>query len=494
MFLTFVLLVVATTVIVLLMQRNRRRFRHLQDTLADREREKQAVYDFLNRIGERITTRLDLEETLQMVVAFLQDQTGADAAGVFLKSRDEPDTLRCIVVQGMFPPLHRTTATDKVLARRKHLNERVKKDSVKVGEGLIGRVAETGKGMLVSDAARDERVPREASEIIPIRDLILAPLVVRDEVVGVLALVNKRENGPFTESDASIVNAIADQASVTIDLVRLYDLLTEKQRMEQELRLAKEFQEMLLPRQTPELDRITIAGFSRAALEVGGDYYDYITVDEHHIGIAIADVSGKGIPGGLVMASVRATLRAEARGKYSPREVLRNVNAQAFRDTKTSVFITMTYGVLDTRDGTFVFARAGHEPTVCADREHQRVSLHSPNGIALGLVEGDIFDVLEEETISLREHGTVVLYTDGVCEAMDDDKQEYGEDRFHQVLLEHAGEAPRRVIQETVRDIEEFTEGLEQHDDITIVVLQWKDHSAEAQSAAANNPEDATAS
>jgi sigma-B regulation protein RsbU (phosphoserine phosphatase) len=459
-----------------LLRRQSKRVLSLRYELANRIREKSAVFDFLNRLGELVTTRLDQQGTLQLVVQFLQDATKADAAAIFLRQPDEPDVLRAAVVQGLFPPLHKTT-TDRLLAKRKFVAEKVRKDSIRVGEGIVGRVADTGKGMLITDAARDERVPREASEVIPIRDLLLAPILVRDEVLGVIALVNKREDGPFGDNDMSLVTAIADQAAVTIDLVRLYAELSQKQRMEQELRVAKEFQEMLLPRKQPKLDSVDIAGFNRPALEVGGDYFDYIDVDEDHVGIAIADVSGKGTPGAMVMASVRATLRAEARGELSPKQVLTRVNAQAVRDTKTGVFITMTYGVLNIRTGAFRFARAGHDPLICCRGENEPLSLHEPNGIALGLVEGDIFGIIEEEEISLRTEKTIILYTDGVVEAMDEQKKEYGQPRLHEVVKTFASEPPPRIVEEIVRDIESFTEGRDQHDDITIVVLQWKNQS-----------------
>lgn len=484
-----ILLLLLLTAVFVIARRQRMKLWQLQESVAQREREKQAVFDFLNRFGERLTRSLDQEKALALVVDFLQEATKADAGAVFLREKDDPKTLRPVVVQGMFPPLHKVSTGGKLLAKRKFIADKVRRDSVTVGEGIVGLVAEQGKTLLIRDAEHDARVPKDASDIVPIRDLILAPLMVREEVLGVLVLVNKREDAPFNDNDESLVTAVGDQAAATLDLVRLYGMLADKQRMEQELRLARTFQEMLLPRTVPQIDKAEVAGFSRPALEVGGDYYDYIEVDKDHLGIVIADVSGKGIPGALVVASVRATLQAEARGDLSPKSVLRRVNERALRDTKQGVFITMTYGILNIHTGTFRFCRAGQEPTICCRDENSIPMLHEPPGIALGLVGGDAFEFSEEEVISLREEGTAVLYTDGVVEAMDNDQQEYGQARLHSVIQAHAAESPARIVDEIVRDIELFSEGREQHDDITIVVLQWKRNAASVRATNEETPQ-----
>lgn len=443
--------------------------------LENMNREKQAVFDFLNRLGERITQGVDVKSTLELVTQFLQDATSADAAAIFLRSDSDPNVLKGVVVQGLFPPLHKATTTDKLLAKRKYVADKVRHDSIRVGEGIIGRVAETGKGVLIRDAERDERVPRDASEIVPIRDLLLAPLVVRDEVLGVLALVNKRQEPPFNEGDESLVNAIAEQAAVTLDLFRLYRVLADKQRYESQIRLARDFQEFLLPREVPDVEAVELWGMSRPALDLGGDYFDFLKVDDEHIGIAIADVSGKGIPAALVMASVRATLHAECKGNRSPKNVLERVNRQAKGDTKPGVFITMTYGVLNTKTGVLKFCRAGHEPLVAARESGAPLVEVAPKGMALALVDGDPFNILlEEREVRLEELGTAILYTDGVTEAKNLNDDEYGEDRLFSVFRSCASEPPRAITERIAADVGQFSQNREQHDDVTIVVMQWK--------------------
>lgn len=443
-----------------------------------REHERQTVVNFLNEIGGRITKRLELDKTLEMVVDFCIKATKADAGAIFLRDSTDPDVLQARVVQGLFPPLHEVR-TDKLISRRKFVAEYVKKEKLGIGEGIIGTVAKTGETVLIRDASSDPRVPRSAGDIVPLRDLILAPLAVRGEVLGVLVLINKRdENRPqstFDEVDRDLVTALADQASVTLDIVRLYEEFAAKQRLEQELRVAHEFQERLLPSEMPQLDEVEVFGLSQPALEVGGDYFDFIEVDADHLGVVVGDVAGKGIPGALVMATLRSILRAEAPGRHSPRHVLRRVNALITRDVKENIFISATYGILNLRTGQFRFCRAGHEPLMCCRAEESQLVHYEPDGIVLGMVEGELFDRLEEREIDLKSAGTVVLYTDGVPEAMNPQAEEYGQKRFEQVVRNCASEGPRVIIDAVLRDIGQFTRGIPQHDDITLVVLRWKD-------------------
>jgi sigma-B regulation protein RsbU (phosphoserine phosphatase) len=205
---------------------------------------------------------------------------------------------------------------------------------------------------------------------------------------------------------------------------------------------------------------------------MGGDYYDFIRVDDHHIGFVIADVSGKGVPGSLIMAMVRSAVRAEAPGELSPAKVMQVINRRVYHDTRSNVFITMTYAILNERNHTLRFARAGHEPTICCDGDSGRPVLHTPDGIALGLVEDDPFGIIEEKTLDLTQTSLVVLYTDGVVEAMNGEGEEYGQERFFSVLQRGATAPADSLIDDLLGDIEEFTGGIPQHDDITLIALR----------------------
>jgi sigma-B regulation protein RsbU (phosphoserine phosphatase) len=459
----------------------RSRIRALDEMNRGHEKEREAVLEFLHRMGEMVTRETDLETTLDIITDFIIEETGASAGAIYLTEEVEGRRLlRARVVRGLFPPLH--GATGYVLTRRKYLHDKIRAEKIPVGEGVVGHVAQTGEGLLLRDARADSRIPPEAHELVPLESMMLMPLLIRDRLVGVFAVVNKRTQGQtFTEDDMGLLQTLSDQAAVTVNIVQLYDELTEKHRIESELQIAKDFQRLLLPGELPEIAGFEIATHCSPALEMGGDFFDFIRVDDNHLGIVIADVSGKGIPGALIMATCRSALRAEARGRLSPAEVLRVLNQRIYEDTRDNVFITMTYAILNLRSRHLRFARAGHEPTIACTAGDRHPVLYTPDGIALGLVGGEMFDVIEEKLIDLSETDLIVLYTDGVIEAMNEDSEEYGQERFLNLLQRSPATGADPLIERLLADIQDFTHGIPQHDDITLVALRRVTQAAESE-------------
>jgi sigma-B regulation protein RsbU (phosphoserine phosphatase) len=431
-------------------------------------KEKKAVYAFLNQIGERMSHETDLDGTLKEIVAFLVETTRAQAGAVFLMD-DSRETLRARVLVGLFPPFQHTL--DRALTKTKFLHERMKRDPIPVGQGIIGMVAQTGQPLLIEHAREDPRIAQTPG--LEIETLIATPLIVSDRIEGVFALVNRAGAVPFVDADLGMLRALAEQASVTIQLVKMYAAMTEQQRLVQEVKIARDFQKMLLPEHCPEIPGIEIAAASRPALEVGGDFYDFFWLDESRLGIVIADVSGKGIPGALIMSMVRSVVRAESRRASSPRDVLLAVNQTIHSDTRENVFITMTFAILDLARKRFTFARAGHEPLVAFSPSNGGLRLISPEGIALGLVDEEIFSVIRDQEMSFQEGDVFVLYTDGVIEAMDRAGHEYGQERFLETIRTHANLPAERLLDDLVTNIRDFTRGGRQSDDITLVVLKF---------------------
>lgn len=447
----------------------RQRMLNLQSLHEEFHREREAALALINRIGVTINTTVDLEGALNTITEYIVETTQAEAGAIYLLDAESQE-LQAKALVGLFPPMHQPRGA--AVGSIKHVAERARTEKIQVGEGLVGFVARTGEPLLISDAANDPRASSLANDILPVRSFIAAPLRLRQKVLGVFAVVNKRDKTPLEKDDLRLVQLLADQAALALDVVRLYESRAEQQRLEQELELAREFQKMLLPTQFPHVSGLDIAAFSQPALEVGGDAYDFVWVDENHLGIAIADVSGKGIPGALVMAIMRSTLRAEAQDDLSPKAVLRRVNQRILSDTKDNVFVTMTYGILDVQSRRFRFVRAGHEPLITIHGRTDKPDLYSPKGIALGLVSDEMFDVLEEYEIELGQGDSFVLYTDGVVEAMNPRRDEYGSERLLTRLSASKNQPAHDQIKDVLADISQFTEGYAQHDDITLVALR----------------------
>ena len=447
----------------------RRKIRFYKRSSEIRAKEQETVISFLHKIGDRITTSIDLQGSLEIITNFIVEYTHAEAGAIFLLN-EEDQTLRAKVVLGLFPPLHKTTGY--IFTKRKYLTERIMRDRIHIGEGIIGDVAKTGKSQLIRDAQEDPRIPEASSDFMPLESIMVSPLKIQDKVLGVLAVVNKRDGHIFSDQDMSLLESLSQQAAVTVDIVKLYEQLANQQRIEQELSLARDFQGLLLPKSCPRIKGLDIAAFSESALEVGGDYFDFIWIDEDHLGLVIGDVSGKGIPGALVMAMVRSILRAESRNNISPAAVLRVVNEYIRQDTKSNVFITMTYAIIDIPKRTVRFARAGHEPLITFFVDNPEPELYTPEGIALGLVEEDIFKVTGEKEINLATGDLIVLYTDGVVEAMNDSSEEYGQERFLDMIKKTRNGKAQEVIEAVMKDIRQFTQSIPQHDDITLIAFK----------------------
>jgi len=453
-----------------------RRVRLLQETSLRQRIERKASLDFLNKLGADMTSRVNLRASLDFIVKYILKLTKAEAGAVFLFDRDRK-SLRPHAVVGVFPPLERTLDYKLVLTHEKYLQLEMKRDTIKPGEGLIGEVAQNGQSLLIADCLRDSRVPDSVKSHSEVRTLMATPLRVQNTILGVLCVVNKTD-GPFDDTDLSLLETLSFQTALTVNVAQLYDEMAEKQRIEHEIALAGHFQEMLLPKNNPQIAGLEITGMNRPATHMGGDFYDFIPLDEHRLGIVIADVSGKGIPAAIIMTMARSIIRAQRRLDMPPHAVLHELNRHLLHDTARSVFVTMTYGILDIRRASFRFCRAGHEPLIGCPPDDSSVRLYTPHGLALGLLEEGFDQVTEEVEIPLQPGELYALYTDGVSEAMNPKEEEYGRERMIESLRRHAALPIEEIQKALAADIEAFACGAAQNDDITMVLFRIKDAEA----------------
>jgi len=256
---------------------------------------------------------------------------------------------------------------------------------------------------------------------------------------------------------------------MTKSLLEARELERQSERLASELNAAREIQATLLPARIPQIQGYDIYPVYRSAKEVSGDYYDFIPVDRAHLGFIVADVSGKGIPGSMVMASTRTVVRLVAAENPSAADVLIKANAIIARDIKRGMFITAIYGILNVRSRVLTVASAGHNPMVLFRERTGRCELVNPSGIALGFDKGPIFNrTIKEEKIQLARGDRVVLYTDGVVEAMSPKKEEFGEEQFCRLVREIARLDSRTFVSRVIAALDAHRGSAEQHDDITI--------------------------
>lgn len=258
---------------------------------------------------------------------------------------------------------------------------------------------------------------------------------------------------------------------MTDDLKSAQANLIEKEKMEQELETARKIQAVLLPKENPTVPGMQIVSFYQSAREVGGDYFDFLWVGKKHLGLTVADVSGKGVPGSLGMVMTRSILRSQAQITEAG-DTLSKTNALLFKDIKRGMFVTMFYALLNIDKKTLNCANAGHNPLLVAHADGT-VERYNPAGIALGLDSGVRFDgKLQTADIALKSGDVFILYTDGVTEAMNPKEEEYTEERLAQVLAKNAKENARDISQNIIADLLAFANGAPQHDDITLLTVK----------------------
>ena len=253
--------------------------------------------------------------------------------------------------------------------------------------------------------------------------------------------------------------------------------MAEQERLQKEMQVAKEIQQTLLPTEFPEVEGYELSSFYEAAKEVGGDYFDFVEVDKDTLGIVVADVSGKGVPGSLVMTMIRTALRTEARGVKSASEVLARVNDFVVNDMKKGMFVTLFYVIIDSKRRRLNYASAGHNPMILYRVSTKQTYYLNPRGFPIGisLPDKDLFrKSIESDTIQLAEDDILIVYTDGITEAMNPQRHLFGEERFLQVIRKNGNLRVEPFVTKLKDEIHSFTEGNIQNDDITLVAIREK--------------------
>jgi serine phosphatase RsbU (regulator of sigma subunit) len=302
---------------------------------------------------------------------------------------------------------------------------------------------------------------------------VVVPLVSQGELIGLLNLGPRLSQQEYSADDRKLLNDLATQTAPAVQVAQLVrqqqQQAQERERIEQELRIARLIQQTLLPKHVPDLPGYQLAAFYQPAREVGGDFYDFLELDDGHLGLVVGDVTDKGVPAAIVMATTRTMLRASAQRLDSPGEVLKRVNDVIVRDIPPNMFITCLYAILDPETGLLRYANAGH------DLPYRRRTSSSggaeelrATGMPLGLLPGMSY---EEKEIVLERGDSVLFYSDGLVEAHDPQREMFGFPRLQGLVGAHRSDGPA-MVNFLLSELARFTgEEWEQEDDITLVTL-----------------------
>lgn len=305
-----------------------------------------------------------------------------------------------------------------------------------------------------------------------VKSMLIVPLFDEKSVsIGVCLIVNKlSSDGNFSEHDRNLLQILGQQISAIIRDRNLQKQYIVKQKMEQELDVAHGIQQKLIPKHPPVVEGIDISAVNMPAKTVSGDYYDFLTHDSagKKLGFVIADVSGKGVPAALIMSMTRAILKTQVVENYSPADILFKTNNFIISDMEANRYVTMFYGMIDIDSLEFTFSKAGHNPPIWMHGDTLEVEYLESTGFFVGMFESARY---EEKKIRLAPSDKLILFTDGVIEAMNRSDEEYGLDRFVRILKKYNDFDARSIIDKVLIDVENFVDGAPQSDDITLLII-----------------------
>jgi sigma-B regulation protein RsbU (phosphoserine phosphatase) len=411
--------------------------------LRQRINELTAVYNVTMMLADA----RDLPRVLQRTAELVAEVMNVKAVSIRLIDREQDE----LVIRAVFN------------LSREYLN----KGPVRLSKAAIDQIALSPRGYeYVKNMATDPRVqyPQEA-----VREGIASMLSVgmryKGKAIGALRLYTAEEE-TFSQAKIDLLKAIASQAASAIENSRLLAESIEAEALEKQVRMAADVQQRMIPQTPPQLPGIDLSSVYVPSFDLGGDFFDYIQLPDGNLGLVIADVSGKGVPASLIMASVRAALRAQVDNVYYLYEVMSRINKMLYRDTKASEFVTLFYGVLDTRNRRFTFSNAGHPPAMLL--RDGKISELTTDNMVLGVDPNETF---RQQFIDLKPNDLLLLYTDGLPDAMNFKDETFGHKRIVEAFAK-GGATAETVAQGILWDMRRFVGMTRRTDDVTMIVAR----------------------
>jgi len=395
----------------------------------------------LQRVGQKLTSNFNLDALLEEIVNDISQTFACSRLAVLLKDNQTNELIVGADCGG-------------------DTNMYLKGKRFKIGEyGMVGHAAATGETYYAPDVSIDPYYRVSDSQT---RSEVDIPLKSHGELIGVLNAQHKETDG-FSPGRIHLLEALAGHITAAIENARMFDReLKEKDRILGELIEAQRIQQMFFPSQSPKAAGFDIKGFCLPCQEVGGDWYDYISLPDGRVGIVLADVCGKGMGAALLMSSTRTIMRLIAESGIGPGEVLSRVNRILLKDFPTAKFVTMIYAVIEPEKKSIVFANAGHLPPILIDHSGGHF-LETESGFPLGIRE----DTFAEKTVIMSSEARLFFYSDGITEAVNPSMEQYGPERLKNQLLD-----PSASLQDLLDNVRTFTAGCPPSDDLTIVMVQ----------------------
>ena len=401
----------------------------------------------INEVASAVTSTWSLDEIVNSIVQKCVKHLNVEQGAVLLFDKQED------------------SAELKTMVRR--VDSSVGAIPYRLGDQLGGWMLKNQAPLLIDDLAADERFRINEEVDSAIRSLMCVPLRLKNRMIGVLIVFNKRSREAFTESNQRLLTIIAAQSAQVIESARLYEEEKALQRMQQEMEMARSIQANLLPKAQPSIPGYDIAGMSVSVANVGGDYFDFLPSGDRLI-LCRGDVSGKGMPASLLMANVQATIRGQNLVSSSAAECMSRSNRLLFQSTDSAKFVTFFYGILDIAGRTLDYSNAGHNPPILLSdgQESQRLETGGP---VLGVLPDFPY---QQATVALNPGDLLLIFSDGFSEAMNRRLEEFGEDQLLRLAARNRGDSAADLIEKISQAVVAHTGDEPQTDDMTIIAVR----------------------
>ncbi len=400
----------------------------------------------LNDLARSIGASNKLEKIMQKIISYSLRAVSAEQCTITLVREKSDDPMKTLV----------RTMVSKAEHDPFHLNQ-----------VLLGWMLQNKKPLSVANPQQDKRFSGIKWDM-EIKSLLCVPLLVKSKLIGILTAFNKIQAEKFTSEDMRLLGIIAAQSAQIIENARLYEEEKALLRMKEELNLARQIQTDLLPSQIPDVPGYDLAGISVPAESVGGDYFDFIPVDEHRLAVCLGDVSGKGLPAALLMSNLQAIIRSQTMMPGTVSECLERSNKLLYRNTAPHKFATLFFGILDFRSNQFCYASAGHDRPILISANGDIHELETA-GLPLGFLEEATYI---ENCFEFKPDDLLMIYTDGISEAMNKKEEEFGVNRIINFVNRRHDKSAQEVIQGLIEEVKKHANGFPQSDDMTLMVIK----------------------
>lgn len=452
-------------------RRSLERLQTEQDAIVSEERR---LFSFLHSLGDA-TSHENRESALhRLIVEGAMKVTGSKGGALYAFDEGR-QSLVPRYCSDLCAPL--IELNDKVLAQAEtnpsSLLSTLRWQAVAASGGMLGGVFTSQASERIENLGGHRLMANGTNPHQQNVTVMIGPLSSGDRRLGVLAVTADSIDKNYTQNDIEVFTSLVEQSAYALGNATAHQEVQTKRQLEAELKTAGDVQRILLPEFEPEIKGYVVAGRNRPSRILSGDFYDYLQPAPNMFGAVIADVSGKGLPAALIAASTRSALQAYAQSKLSPAAVLNSVNRQICPDIRTDMFISMIYLVFEEGSPVVTLARAGHPNPYVWRKSTGKVESIQSQGLGIGIDDGDVFErVTKDCEVTLEPGDLMLLYTDGVNEAVDAEGDEFGEERISEVLAKVAPQGARAVVDQLMEALNEFVGGKASNDDVTLIALQ----------------------